>query len=218
MQNKKLPLQGAFYSTFRGCNFLYDEIFEYVNLLKNGWTTEQALIKFKLSKPPPAGNEDYHHLQEIWKPEQIGSFKYLLHCYYKKDVFPASKSIQKANNFYQDKTIDVLKLDCTIPNPAIICPHKSTDANIWPFTEEDRKLLETFEECLLVVHLLLLHKMYLLMKLFFKSQQTSAKLLLVLMQTKFNLLDVSTHTDRSLLPLGSWFREKHFQSSRKQCP
>ena len=40
----------------------------------------------------------------------------------------------------------VLKLSCNIPNLAFICLHKSTIANFCPFTEVDRKLLETFEE------------------------------------------------------------------------
>ena len=36
----------------------------------------------------------------------------------------------------------MLKLGCTLPNLTNICLHKSTDANIYPFTEADKDLLE----------------------------------------------------------------------------
>ena len=43
--------------------------------------------------------------------------------------------------FYHDKDIDMLKLGCTLPNLPNICSHKSTDAKLYPFTEEDWDLL-----------------------------------------------------------------------------
>ena len=55
MQNKKLPSYEAFYSKLCNCNPLEAEYTDYVNLLKNGLTTEQAVVKLKLSKPPPNG-------------------------------------------------------------------------------------------------------------------------------------------------------------------
>ena len=48
--------------------------------------------------------------------------------------------------FYHDKNIDKLKLGCTLPNPANICSHKSTDGKIYPFTERDKNLLEKIRE------------------------------------------------------------------------
>ena len=53
MQNPELPPYDAFYSKLRSCNRLETEYTDYVNLLKSGLTTEQAVIKLKLSKPPP---------------------------------------------------------------------------------------------------------------------------------------------------------------------
>ena len=44
--------------------------------------------------------------------------------------------------FCHDKDIDMLKLGCTLPNLANICLQKSTDAKFYPFTEEDKELLE----------------------------------------------------------------------------
>ena len=45
MQNTELPPYDAFYSKLRNCNPLEAEYTDYVNLLKNGLTTEQAVIK-----------------------------------------------------------------------------------------------------------------------------------------------------------------------------
>ena len=45
----------AFYSTLRSCNPLEAEYMDYVNVLKSGLTTEQAVVKLKLSKPPLLG-------------------------------------------------------------------------------------------------------------------------------------------------------------------
>ena len=40
----------------------------------------------------------------------------------------------------------MLKLGCTLPDLAIICLHKSTDAKFYPFTEGDENLLEKIRE------------------------------------------------------------------------
>ena len=59
---------------------------DYVNLLKSGLTTEQAVVKLKLSKPPRSGIENYQYLHQIWKREQMSSFEDFLRWYNKKDV------------------------------------------------------------------------------------------------------------------------------------
>ena len=75
MQNLELPPYDAFYSKLRSCNPLETESTDYVNLLKSGLSTEQAVVKLKLSKPPPTGIENYQYLQQIWKQEQMSSLK-----------------------------------------------------------------------------------------------------------------------------------------------
>ena len=72
MQNTELPPYDAFYSKLPSSNPLETEYMDYVNLLKSGLTTEQAVIKLK---PPPTGIENYQYLQQIWKQEQKRSFK-----------------------------------------------------------------------------------------------------------------------------------------------
>ena len=66
MQNTELPPYDAFYSKLRS-NPLKTEYPHYVDLSKSGLTVEQAVIKVKLSKPPPTGIEIYQYLQQIWK-------------------------------------------------------------------------------------------------------------------------------------------------------
>ena len=130
MQKKEFPPYNAFYSKLRSCNPLEAEHTDYVNLLKSGLTTEQAVVKLKLSKPPPTGFENYHYLQQIWKQEQMSSFKDFLRRCNNKDVVPTLEAMQKMNAFYHDKDIDMLKLGCTLPNLANICLHRSTDAKL----------------------------------------------------------------------------------------
>ena len=78
MQNTKLPPYGPFHSKLCSCNPLEAEYTDYVNLLKSGLTTEQAVVKLKLSKPPPTEIENYQNLQHLWKQEQMSSFKEFL--------------------------------------------------------------------------------------------------------------------------------------------
>ena len=136
----------AFYRKLRSCNLLRGEHTDYINLLKSGLTTEQAVNKLKLPKPPPTGNENYQYLQQSWKHEQMISLKNFLRCYKNKDIEPISEAMQQVIAFSHDKTIDMLKLGCTLPNLANICLHKSTDAKLYPITEGDKNLLENIRE------------------------------------------------------------------------
>ena len=71
MQNTELPPFHTFYSELLSCNTLEAEHTDYVNLLKSGLTTEQAVVKLTLSKPPLTGIENYQYLQQTWKQEQM---------------------------------------------------------------------------------------------------------------------------------------------------
>ena len=146
MQNTELPPYDAFYGKLRSCNPLEAVCMDYVNLLKSGLTTEQAVVKLKLSKPPPTGIENYQYLQQIWKQEKMSSIKDFLRWYNNKDVVPTLEAMQKMIAFYHDKDIDMLKVGCTLPNLANICLHISTDAKFYPFTEGDKDLSEKIRE------------------------------------------------------------------------
>ena len=144
MQNTELPPYDAFYSKLRSCNPLEAEYTGFVNPLRSGLTTEQAVVKLKLSKPLPTGIEKYQYLQLIWKQEQLSSFKNFLRRYNNKDVVPTLEAMQKTIIVYHDKEIDMLT--CTLSNLANICLHKFTDAKFYPFTEGDKNLLEKNRE------------------------------------------------------------------------
>ena len=94
MQNTELPPYDAFHSKLRSCNLVEAEYTDYVNRLKNGLTTEQAVVKLKLSKPSPTGIENYQYLKQIWKQEQMSSIKNFLLCYNNNDVVPTLEAIQ----------------------------------------------------------------------------------------------------------------------------
>ena len=145
-QNTELPPYEAFYSKLRSCNPLESEYTDYVNLWKNGLTTEPAVVKMKLLKLLPPGIENYYYLQQIWKQQQMSSFKEFLRWYNNKDVLPILEAMQELIAFYHDKNMDLFKLVCTLPILANICLHKSTDAKFYPFTEEDKDLLEKIRE------------------------------------------------------------------------
>ena len=146
MQNTELPTYDAFHSKLRSFNPHEADYTDYVNLMKSGLTTEQAVVKIKLSKPPPTGIEKYQYLQQIWKQEQMSSFKNFLRWYNNKDVVPTLEAMQKMIVFYHHKDIDMLKLGCNLPKLARICLHKSTDAKFFSFTEGDKNLLEKVRE------------------------------------------------------------------------
>ena len=59
MQNTELPPYDTLNSRLRSSKPFEAEYTEYVNLLKSGLTREQAIVKLKLSKPPPTGIENY---------------------------------------------------------------------------------------------------------------------------------------------------------------
>ena len=49
-------------------------------------------------------------------------FKDFLRWYNNKDVVPTLEAMQKMLAYYHKKGIDMLKLGCTLPNLANICP------------------------------------------------------------------------------------------------
>ena len=138
---QNFPPYDPFYSKIRSRKALEAEYTVYVNLLQSVLTTEQAAVKLGLSKPPPTMIENNQYLEQIWKQEQMRSFKDFLRWYNNKDVVPALEAMQKLIAFYHDKDIDMLKLGCTLPKLPNICSHKSTDAKLYPFTEGDGELL-----------------------------------------------------------------------------
>ena len=108
MQNTELPPYDAFNSKLPSSNPLEDEDADYVNLLNSGLTTEEAVVKLKLSKPSPTGIANYQYLQKNWKQEQMSSFKDFLRWYSNEDVVPTIEAMQKTIVFYHYKDIELI--------------------------------------------------------------------------------------------------------------
>ena len=143
MQNTEPPSNGAFITNkLRSCDPLEIEYMEYVNLLKSETSADRASVKIKLSKPPPIRREDYHFFPAIWEHEVEISFRAFLWWYNNRDVVPTLKAMQKMTAFYDNKTIEMLKLGCPLTNLANIYQHKCTDSNFYLFTEADNDLFE----------------------------------------------------------------------------
>ena len=157
MQYPELLPYDALYSKRRCCNPLEAEYTDYVSLLKSGLTTEQAVVNLRLSKPPPTDIENYEYLQQIWKQEQMSSFRDFLRWYNNKEVVPTLEAMQKMITSYHDKVIDRLFLLVLYQSwPIIACTHLLMQNFIF-----SRKEMKTFrknvETILLVVHLSVLH-------------------------------------------------------------
>ena len=146
MINKKLPPYDSFFGILRNSNPLEKDYNDFENLANSGLTTEQAVAKLRMGKIPPTGAENYSYLQSVWENNNMQIFSDFLKWYNNEDVVPTLEAMQKLNEFYHNKGIDMLKLGCTLPNLAKICLHKSTDSKFYRFTESDKDLLEKIRE------------------------------------------------------------------------
>ena len=145
MQKTELPRLTPFTLNFVAVTLLKpNEYTEYVNILKNGLTTEKSVNKLKLSEPAPTGIENCQYLQQLCKQEQMSAFKDFLRSHNNKNV-STLEAMQKKIAFYHKDT-DMLKLVCTLRKQANICLHKTTDTKFYPFTEADKDLLEKIRE------------------------------------------------------------------------
>ena len=71
---QNFPRLTFFYGKLRSCIPLETEYTDYVNILNNVTTTEQAIIELKLLNPPSTGVEKNQNLQQKWKQEQMSLF------------------------------------------------------------------------------------------------------------------------------------------------
>ena len=107
----------------------------------------------------------------------MSSFKDFFRWYISKDVVPTLEAMQKTIAFYHDKDIDMLELDCTSPNLANICLHKSTDAKFYPFAEGNKDLLEKIREDVVGGPSIVFTRKAVVDENLFENQQTFANIL-----------------------------------------
>ena len=141
-----MPPYEAFFSKVRNNNPLNKDFIDYEKLRKSGFDEQQALKKLQIKTVPPSGLDNYNYLQETWKKNGMTVFKDFLKWYNNKDVVPTLEAMQKMSQFYHNKGIDMLKLGCTLPILANMCPHKSTNYKFYPFCESDKDLCEKIRE------------------------------------------------------------------------
>ena len=79
-------------------------------------------------EPHATWQENYHYLTSVWQQENMRIFKSFLRLYNNKEVVPTLEAMQKMDDFYHNKGINMFKLGCTLPNLANICLHRSTTA------------------------------------------------------------------------------------------
>ena len=141
--------------------------------------------------------------------------------YNNKDVVPNLEAMQKMIEFYHQKEIDMLKLDCTLPNLANIWLHRSTDSKFHPFTEGAKTCWRRFVKIWLVFPPLSLHARLWLTKILSAYRRICATQLSA--ETQANsipipcvnqcLLDCIQHGTMTLNLKNSWLdRTKHAPS------
>ena len=143
MQNKELPPNDAFYSKLRSCNTLEAEYADYVSLSKSGLTIEQAVLKLKLSKPPPTGIQNYQYLQQLWKQEKKTSFKDFLHWCSNKECCANIRSNAKNDSFLPWQRYRYVKAWLYFTKPG---QHLLTQIYWCTFTERDENFMEKIRE------------------------------------------------------------------------
>ena len=120
-----LPPYKCLFSKLRDHNPLEKEFIDFTTLLNSGLSQQEALKKLRLKEVPPSGVDNYNYLKVVWEEEQMSAFRDFVKWYNNKDIVPTLEAMQKMMEFYHNKGIDMLKLECTLPNLANICLHKS---------------------------------------------------------------------------------------------
>ena len=65
MNNKELPPYDSCFSVLRNSNPLKKEYNDFQNLVNNGLTTEQAVVKLRMDRIAPTGAENCSYLQSV---------------------------------------------------------------------------------------------------------------------------------------------------------
>ena len=100
-----LPPYDAFYSSLKENNVLEAEYIQWEKLGKKG-------------SPPKSGTENFKDLQHVWKEKHMKSFKDFLVWYNNLDVGPFVEAVQKLQEFYRDRRIDIFKVSISVPGVA----------------------------------------------------------------------------------------------------
>ena len=99
-----------------------------------------------------------------------------------------NRSNAKMLAFYHKKGIYMLRLGCTLPNLAKICLHKSTSSKFYPFTENNKDLLQKIREDMFDRPFIVLTRKAVVDETFSGIQEKFVNLLLALTQVSCILI------------------------------
>ena len=97
----------TFYSTIKGCNVLEEDYATFQKLINQGKSEQEALQISRLQEIPKTGPENYQWLQQLWVENQWSTFADYLKWYNDLDVNPMIQAIEKMNDYYKDKNVDL---------------------------------------------------------------------------------------------------------------
>ena len=113
-----LPPIEAFYSSLKRCNILELERTIFDRLCREGLSEEQALQKMGLEEIPKTKEENYEFCKQVWEENQMETVRDWLELYNNGDVRGFVVAVQKLQEFYFMKEIDVFKDSISVPGVA----------------------------------------------------------------------------------------------------
>jgi hypothetical protein len=105
LDHEELPEYDSFHSDLKGANTLD---LEFQNFVKNG----------REGQKPPTGIENYEMLKQIWREQNMTSFTDFLKYYNILDVGPFVEAVERLQEFYKARKIDIFKTAISIPGIA----------------------------------------------------------------------------------------------------
>ena len=107
LDETSLPPYDSFYSTIKGCNVLEEDYATFQKLVDQGKFEQEALQILRLTSKPKTGPENYQLLQQLWTENSWSTFADFLKWYNDLDVTPMIQAIEKMNDYYKDKNVDL---------------------------------------------------------------------------------------------------------------
>ena len=135
LQETRLPLYEAFFSSLKNENVLENEINSVV----------RQVLFCSLTDPgrPKTGLEVYEDIKQTWNHEGFQTMMEYLQ-YYNLDVYPLHKAVTKMARFYEQHSIDLLKETLTLSGAANKILHRSNKGEgIFLFNYKDKDLYQS---------------------------------------------------------------------------
>ena len=138
IEQQRISPYDSFFNIFRNNDPLEKDYNNFENPNESGLCKEQSLAKSRMKKVLPTETDIHEYLQIVSENEHMQPFAVFLKQYNIESVVPLIEAKQRLIQFYHNKGINMLKLECTLPNLANVCFHKSTESNFYPSTEKDK--------------------------------------------------------------------------------